>query len=54
MSKNKLKEKILIWYDQLLIYDENLIFNHQNFWDEFFLLRKVFEVVMFSLYIKWL
>ena len=38
MSKLKLKEKVLIWYDHVFNYDEAL-FEQPNFWDEFFLLR---------------
>lgn len=42
MSKLKLKEKVLIWYDHVFNYDEAL-FEQPNFWDEFFLLRPKYE-----------
>lgn len=38
-SKNKLKEKILSWYDGIFALDSQLIYDYVNFWDEFFLLR---------------
>ena len=38
-SKNKLKEKILSWYDGIFALDSKLIYDYANFWDEFFLLR---------------
>lgn len=38
-SKNKLKEKILSWYDGIFNLDSKLIYDYANFWDEFFLLR---------------
>lgn len=37
-SKNKLKEKILSWYDAIFGLDA-LVDEYDNFWDEFFLLR---------------
>lgn len=42
MSKLKLKEKILIWYDHVFNYDE-ILFQYPNFWDEFFLLRPKYD-----------
>jgi len=42
-SKNKLKEKILSWYDGIFGLDTKLIYDYANFWDEFFLLRPKHE-----------
>ena len=39
MSKVKLKEKILAWYDRLFSPDHELLTGQPNFWSEFFLLR---------------
>ena len=38
-AKSKLKEKILSWYDGLFELDNSLLYDHPNFWQEFFLLR---------------
>lgn len=57
MSKLKLKEKVLIWYDHVFNYDETL-FEQPNFWDEFFLLRflenSTFKVKFFKMVTNFL
>ena len=39
MSKVKLKEKILAWYDRLFSDDNAVLIGQDNFWSEFFLLK---------------
>ena len=51
MSKLKLKEKVLIWYDHVFNYDEAL-FEQPNFWDEFFLLRFLLQYTQCTLNLR--